>query len=280
LSSNFPKIGRQTVVKSKTSGAAIAKLLPILSISNMGIDRADEILNNIVNQNQNSKLIGLVCLDDRRLFKNYQFYNRNVIKEALCLLRIKSPLNFELKTAFGLKSKEGIIVDVDLSPDKHLVSKINEKEATDELYNIIGISSENVRMIDRFYSQAFYYPFGYYRGRFIHTCMLGGILGDKVYFANQVGETKLNLFELTGKQIMKSTEELYADLSENISMNFSVMCETYIETMGRHIYKIFDMIKNKTQKSFLIVFAGGESIYYGDETPHHLYESLNSLTIR
>lgn len=276
---NFPKIGRQTVVKSKTGGAALAKILPMLSVSNMGIDRADEILNQIVIKNSNSKLIGVVCLDDRRLFKNYQFLNKDVLKEALCLLRIRSRLNFKLNTAFGLKKKEGVKVDIDIGNDKHLISKINNNQATEELYRIIGIDSENVGMIDRFYSQAFYYPFGYDRDNFIHACMLGGILGEKVYFANQVNDKKLSLYELTGKQILKSTEDLFSNLSENTSINFSVMCETYIETMGRHIYKIYDMIKYKTQKPFLIVFAGGESIYYGDGTPHHLYESLNNLIL-
>jgi len=195
-------------------------------------------------------------------------------------MKLNCNLDCNLNTSFGLVEKQGDAYSFELNPDKRLVKKINGEKATGELYNIVGIDQNNVKMLDRFYSQSFYYPFGCYKKDFIHACIVSGILGEKVYFANQASETKLKLFQITGKQILKSTEKLFASLSNDINLNFMIMCETYIETLGGQIYKIYDMIKNRVNNPFLVLFVGGESISYGDGVPHYLYESLNCLTVK
>jgi len=276
---NFPKIGRQSVIKSKSAGEASIKLLPLISRLNMGADRADEILDDIVNHFPESRLIGMTCMDDRKFIHNYQFFNDEVFENALCLMKLRCDFNYKLNTSFGLVEKQGNAFDFELYPDKRLVKKINDRKATEELFNIVGIDQDNVRMLDRFYSQSFYYPFGCYKNNFIHACIVSGLLGEKVYFANQADKTKLNLFQLTGKQILKSTGELSASLSDDFHLSFMIMCETYIETLGGQIYKIYDSIKKRINNPFLVLFVGGESVYYGDGIPHYLYESLNSLTI-
>jgi len=277
---NFPRIGRQSVIKSKRAGETSIKLLPLISHLNMGADRADEILDNIIDRFPNSKLIGMTCIDNRKFIHNYQFFKDKLLENALCIIKLNCDLNCELKTSFGLVEKKGDVIDFELKPDRRLVQKINGKKATEELLNIVGIDQDNVRLLDRFYSQSFYYPFGCYKNDFIHVCIVSGILGEKVYFANQVDKTNLNLFQLTGKQILKSTEELFSSFSDDLHLNFMIMCETYIETLGNQIYKIYDMIKNKVNNPFLVLFVGGESISYGDGIPHYLYESLNSLTVK
>jgi len=276
---NFPRIGRHSVIKSKRMGEASVKLLPIISRLNMGADKADEILDNIINHFPKSKLIGLTCMDDRKFVHNYQFFNDKVFENALCLMKINSNLNFELNTSFGLVERHMDEFDFELNHDKRLVQKINSNIATEELLNIVGITKDNVRMLDRFYSQSFYYPFGYYMDDFIHACIVSGILGEKIYFANKVAKNKLKLFQLTGKQIFNSTEKIFSSLNVNNDLVFMIMCETYIETLGCQIYNIYNFIKNKIKIPFLILFVSGESVSYGNGVPHYLYESLNCLTI-
>lgn len=275
----FPRIGRQSVIKSKSAGETSIKLLPLISHLNMGADRADEILDLIVNRFPKSKLIGITCMDDRKFIKSYQFINGKVLENALCVMKLSGNFKYEMKTSFGLVEKEGDPISLELNPDKRLVQKINGKKATQELLEIVGIDQDNVRMLDRFYSQSFYYPFGHYENKFIHACIVSGILGEKVYFANQTSESNLKLFQLTGKQIFESAEALFDSLNNSLNMNFLVMCETYIETLGGQIYKVFDIIKNRINNPFLVLFVGGESVSYGDGVPHYLYESLNSLAV-
>jgi hypothetical protein len=277
---NFPRIGRQSVIKSKSAGETSIKLLPLISRLNMGADRADEILDNIVDLFKSSKLIGMTCMDDRKFIHNYQFFDKEVLENALCLMKLNCNMKCDLNTSFGLVEKQEDTFDFELNPDMRLVQKINGKKATEELFNIVGIDKDNVRMLDKFYSQSFYYPFGCYSNDFIHACIVSGILGEKIYFANQADQAKLKLFQLTGKQILKSTEELFSSFSNDLNLNLMIMCETYIETLGGQIYKIYDMIKNKVNNPFLVLFVGGESVSYGDGVPHYLYESLNSLTVK
>ena len=74
---NFPGIGKQTVIRSKTSGNLMKKMIPTLFKANMGTDRADEFLNYL-SKHIDRPLIGAVCYDDGKLSKNYQFFNKKI----------------------------------------------------------------------------------------------------------------------------------------------------------------------------------------------------------
>lgn len=269
----FPVIGKQTVVKSKIFGNIMKKMIPILWKNNMGTDRADEVLEYLA-KNLDKPLIGSVCYDDGKLAQNYQFINEKVLKNATILLGVSGNFTPEFHTITPLLSRDKKI-NITLEKDKRTVKKINGIKATKELYKILNWNQNNVKEVEKFYTQAFYYPFCYHKNEKVHAAMMGLILGENVYFANRIESNELELFGLTGKKIISDCKNVFN--KENRIM-FGVMCETYVETLGNQIYTIKDLIDKKTE-DFLMLFSGGESIIYKDMVPHHLYESINILNL-
>jgi|WetSurMetagenome_2_1015567.scaffolds.fasta_scaffold09940_6 hypothetical protein len=267
----FPMIGKQTVIKSKIFGSLMKKMIPMLWESNMGTDRADEVLEYLASH-LDKPLIGSVCYDDGKLFKNYQFVDEKILKNATILLGISGDIIPEFHTITPLTTRDRKI-NISVAKDRRTVTKINGKKATQELCKILNWNQNNIKEVEKFYSQAFYYPFCYHKNDKIHAAMLGLILGETVYFANRIESDELELFGLTGKKIISDCKDVFA---KHNRLMFGVMCETYIETLGNQIYTIKDMIDDST-KDYLILFSGGESIIYDDMVPHHLYESINTL---
>ena len=269
----FPGMGKQTVIKSKVSGNLMKKVLPTLWKVNMGTDRADELLDHLAD-NINSPLIGAVCYDDGKLSTNYQFYNKELFKNSTILLGISSDITPEFRTVSALKPRNTKI-KISIEKDGRTVTKINDKSATSELCRILNWNKNDIKEMEKFYSQAFYYPFCYHKKNKIHAGMLGLILGENIYFANKIESNELELYGLTGDKIISDCEQIFSKVSKLV---YGVICETYIETLGNSIYKIKDII-DKYSENYLLLFAGGESIINDDMVPHHLYESINILRI-
>ncbi|RLF42063.1 MAG: hypothetical protein DRN18_02875, partial [Thermoplasmata archaeon] len=271
---SFPGVGRQTVIKSKTMGRVMEKALPTLWKSNMGTDRADEILEHISAQ-IDKPLIGLVSIDNGKLLKNYQFLDREVLENTLLLMGVSTQLKPSFFSTSALVPR-GIKVKISTKKDRRTVVRINDKEATPELYRLLGWDEKSVREVEKFYTQAFYYPFGSLREGKIHAYMIGLILGSHVYFANKIESNELELYSLTADQILLETQKIF---SREAKLIYGVMCETYIETLGSRIYEIKN-IADKTHSDYLILFGGGESLILEDGTPHHLYESINLISFQ
>lgn len=269
----FPGQGKQTVINSKIKGNLFKNMIPTLFKANMGTDRADEFLENISKQIKNP-LIGAVCYDDGQLLKNYQFHNNKIYKNSVILMKVSTDVKTELLTVSALKPRN-VKIKVEAEPDKRVIKKINNKPATQELFNLLNWGRDNLRKVEKFYSQAFYYPFCYKKEDVIHAGMLGLILGENIYFANKIESNELELYGLTGMKIIEEAKNIF---SKNTEFIYGVMCETYIETLGNSIYEVKDII-DKNTKEYLLLFAGGESIIQKDKIPHHLYESINILRV-
>ncbi len=269
---SFPGVGRQTVIKTKTMGRVMEKALPTLWKSNMGTDRADEILEHISTQ-IDKPLIGVVSMDDGKLMKNYQFFGKEVMKNTLLLAGVSTQLKPEFLSTSALVPR-GIKVNVSTKKDRRTVTRINGKEATQELYRLLGWDEKSVREVEKFYTQAFYYPFGSLKEGKIHAYMLGLILGSHVYFANRLESNELELYSLTADRILSEIQKIF---SKEAKLVYGVMCETYIETLGNRIYEIKNMV-DETHSDYLILFGGGESLILEDGIPHHLYESVNLMS--
>jgi hypothetical protein len=105
----------------------------------------------------------------------------------------------------------------------------------------------------------------------------GFIWKNAVGFGNQFKNNQISLYYLSTKKIAQNISNLTIS---NKPLTFGIFCETYLETMGRGVYKIVDIIKNKVGNNFLIIFSAGESIFRpGEKIGMHLYETGNILQV-
>ncbi|UCH71562.1 MAG: hypothetical protein JSW62_03970, partial [Thermoplasmatales archaeon] len=92
---------------------------------------------------------------------------------------------------------------------------------------------------------------------------------------------EMKFLSLSTGKLLNNTKELLSNLDrESIHICFSIACETFIETLGDKIYSFQNLFSNYLKEiPYLIVFMAGESIYTMNEKHHHLYESINLLTM-
>ena len=59
-------------------------------------------------------------------------------------------------------------------------------------------------------------------------------------------------------------------------MIIGVGCATQLETLGNHIYKIHESIKETAEETpFIIIYSAGEESYTPNSPPKQLYDSFN-----
>jgi hypothetical protein len=278
---NIPTIGQKVIIPSESIGNNMVKLLPGMSYLNMGYDRADEIIEMLSDDFSDYRIIGGCTMDDNKMLRSYQFFNDECFKNSLCLLEISSDIkqNIEGTTAFKVLDKGFEITK--LSRDLHIIKEINNKKAKTAFLDFFHWEETDLSELYHFYRRIFYYPFGFQKNNTWHTCMMGGLWGENIILSVKAESNKMRFLSLSTEKLLNNTKNLLAKLDKNnIHMCFSVACETFIETLGDKIYSFQNLFSTHLEKTpYLIVFMAGESIYTAQEGHHHLYESINLLTM-
>lgn len=278
---NIPGTGQKVIISSEKIGNNLVKLLPRLSYLNMGYDRADEIIEILSNKYGNYGVLGGCTMDDNKMLQSYQFFNKEYFKNSLCLLEISSDIkqNIRCTTAFEVLDKGFEITK--LSKDLHTIKEINNKKAKTAFLDFFHWEETDLSDLHHFYKRIFYYPFGFQKNNIWHTCMIGGLWGENIILSVKAESKEMKFLSLSTGKLLYNTKNLLTKLDkDNIHICFSIACETFIETLRDEIYSFQELFSTCLEKiPYLIVFMAGESIYTNQEGQHHLYESINMLTM-
>jgi len=279
-----PKItgtGQKVIISSEKIGNNLVKLLPKLSYLNMGYDKADEIIKILSDKYLDHSILGGCTMDDNKMLQSYQFFDKEYFKNSLCLLKISSDIkqNISCTTAFEVLDRGFSITK--LSKDLHTVKEINNKKAKTALLDFFKWEETDLSDLHHFYKRIFYYPFGFKKNDVWHTCMVGGLWGENIILSVKAESKEMNFLSLSTGKLLNNTKNLLTKLdTDNIHICFSIACETFIETLRDKIYSFQDLFSTYLEKiPYLVVFMAGESIYTINEGHHHLYESINLLTM-
>jgi hypothetical protein len=278
---NIPAVGQKVIISSEIIGNNAVKLLPRMSYFNTGYDRADEVIELLSEEFKDHRIIGGCTMDDNKMLRSFQFFNEEYFKNSLCLLEISSDVKCNLHgtTAFEILDKGFEITQ--LSKDLHTIKEINNKKAKTAFLDFFNWKEGDLSDLYHFYRRIFYYPFGFQKSNKWHTCMMGGLWGENIILSVKAESNNMKFLSLSTGKLLNNTKDLLVNLDmENIHICFSIACETFIETLGDKIYSFKDLFSNYFKGTpYLIVFMAGESIYTNDEGYHHLYESINLLTM-
>jgi hypothetical protein len=273
----LPGMGQKNVIYSKKMGNSFIKLLPAMTKLNYGFDRADEILEMLSEKFQDDIIIGGCTMDDNKMLKNYQFYNTDVKENSLLLLSISTPVDVYVETILGYKILEKKFKIDDISKDQHVINKIDGKGARTALFEKLNLSIDQIDSVYQLYKNAFYYPLGFKKDDLWHAGMIGLIYGENLIFANQIKDNNLTLLSLSIEKIFENIMKSIENIKNNdINFILGFSCETFIETLGKNIFKIHNLF-SELNIPFLIPFVAGESIYTPSTGSHHLYESMNLI---
>ncbi|MFH1228816.1 MAG: FIST N-terminal domain-containing protein [Candidatus Aenigmatarchaeota archaeon] len=273
-------VGQKNVILSDKIAKKVIDFLPLASKLNMGSDKADEIIEAL-SKKTSDIIIGGCTMDDNKLLRNYQFHDKDILNNSLCLLKVSTGLKLNLYSVFGFQPMNKEIHITKIDDDRRVVSEIDHKKARTTFLNLFGWKESDLGELYQLYRRVFYYPFGYKKDNYWHPCMIGLIWGENLIFANKIKEKKLKLLSLSAYRLIKNLNQFFSkEKFSKSKLVFGIGCETFIETLRDSIYDVKEIIsKEIKEKPFLIIFTAGESVCNVDRIPHHFYESLNLLSI-
>ncbi len=275
----IPGMGQKNVILSKKMGDGFLKLFPAMKKLNYGYDRADEIIELVAEKNKDSIIIGGCTMDDNNFLRNYLFHGSEIEKNALLTLSISSSKEINSKTIVGYKVQD-IKFNIDeISDDGHIIKKFNGKGARSALFEKLNLKIEEKEAVYHLYKNIYYYPLGFEKNGLWHACMIGLIYGENLIFGNIINDKELTLLTLSVRNTMKELDESVDYFyQKGSSFVFGFACETVLETLGKSIFEVQNSFK-RIGVPFVVPFVAGESIYTPKIGAHHLYESINLISI-
>ncbi len=273
----LPRVGQKNVILSKKMGDTFVKLLPAMAKLGYGFDKADEIIELLAQRFPDRVIIGGCTMDDNRFLGNYQFANRGIVENSLVMFNISSDLKKTIHTvtSYVLRGEKFKITKI--SKDRHVVKEFDGEGARTALLKKLNLRIEEKESVYSLYKNIYYYPLAYHKGGTLHPCMIGLIYGENLIFGNRIESNELDLLAVSVDKAIEQIEQVVQDMkNKRVQLTYGVACETYIETLGSNIYKMYELLK-ETGAVFILPFVAGESIYTPEKGAHHLYESIHLL---
>ena len=278
---NFPLIGKKWVIKSGILGSLSVPLMDFSTkYLQLGYGREEEVLREITKLLPEYSLIGGSASDDNQVMRNYVFYNNSILKNSIACLSFSTNLNIDLFTVNGLINTGKELTINKMDNKGRIIFKINNKAASTAFVEALGLSENQID--ESLHRKTWFYPLAYVNeDKKICPAAAGAFLDKAFAFSYGVESNKLNLMLFSGKEMLRETQETLEKIRlKKPKFIFSVSCCSWIETLGRKLYKIHDLMNNSFKDTpFLVVYALGEELKENNKKPCHLNESFNFLTL-
>ena len=263
---NLPPLGTKKIIKPGASTKAILKLFTASqSKLQMGSARDEEILEEITSMLPEYSMMSGATLDDGPGFKNYQFYNKQVLKNSIVALGLKTDNEVVVKSTRNMKKTNIEFEITKTSKDKRIIHEINGKPALGEFLRLLDWSEE-VLNEETWLQTTFYFPIG---GKTIENSddedsahVIGIILGNSLVLTCKLIGTHASILTIDGKGLFNAIDENlnYIDFTPQFGLISS--CITRFETLGYNMYDIRErVLTHMRDKPFIVFYVGGESTY-------------------
>jgi hypothetical protein len=247
----------------------------LLPLFQKGTGREEEVLSELSSHLTDYHILGGSAIDYPDMLENYLFFNNKVHTNSIVSLGIALDTGVDLNTTYGLTNSKRRLTVTKLGADRKTLIEINGKPALEGYLSTIGMSKEY--MDERLHRRTFFTPFGYTKNNVIFPNVIGLCFGNNIIVGYRVMDTNLELFLASGKSLIKSVDDnLDKFRNKQILFSLIVSCAARLETLGSHISttrkKLLDFFGDK---SFLLIYAGGEDVYTPPDDIRHMNESFN-----
>ncbi len=268
--------GRRKVIKSGVGGKISVNLLDqAIKLVQTGPAREEEVFEALSEHLKEWYVLGGSSMDDLTQFRCYQFLDKEVYSNHIVGVGVKSDLNYDVITKYGLK-KTGLKMHITKKALRDcIISEIDGKPATKEFLKRINWPEDYLD--ERLYTKTFYYPLGYEYNGVLRPQIIGAFLGDNIACGYSVRTDEIEILSASGESLLNAMKEGAADiLKYDPKVVLGVACATQLETLGSSIYKAYSELREYfEEKDFLIGFFAGEESYTPTSPPKQLYDSFN-----
>jgi len=242
-----------------------------------GLGREDEVFEQIVNDLPDYKMLLGTAVDDYKGVSNYQFFNDKLLTNSVVNIGISTDLDFDVCTTHGMKKSDIQFNITKLSKDRHIIRKINNKPAVQELYRLLNWPEgflNDAAMLNKI----LYYPISLRRDdREVPAVMLF-ILKDSILTPCIIDGGDVHILTVSGRDMIKSIEDnLNYFKSIKPEFGLSSICLTILQTLG---YRTEIIQKRMNEyfgnKPFLAFWCAGEGTYSPSRNLIYANMSVNS----
>jgi hypothetical protein len=210
-------------------------------------------------------MISGATIDDGPGFKNFQFYNKNVLKNAVVTLGIKTNKEFLVKSTHNMKNTDIEFEITKVSKDQRIIHEINGKPALNELLRLLNWPKEILNE-ETWLKTTFYFPIG---GKCLEKSVddntphvIGIILGDSLLLTCKIISSHATILTIDGKRLLDAIDDNIGSLDVHPDFGLISSCTTRLETLGYKVYTARDRIDSFMDgKPFIVFYVGGESTY-------------------
>ena len=227
-----------------------------------GVGREDEIFEEMTKKLPDYYMILGTAVDDYKGLDNYEFLNGAVITNSIVNLGLSTNLDLNVYTTHGMKQTNIKFEITKLSKDRHIIHKINNKPAREELLNILywpeGFLNEKTMALT-----IPYYPISLKRrGREIPVVM-PFVLKHSIATPCIIDGGEVFILRTSGNDLINAIKENLSNFRD-ISPDFGLCsaCMTILETLGSKIEIVREeMLSYFKDKPFISFFCAGEGTY-------------------
>lgn len=244
-----------------------------------GAGRDDEVMEEITKQLPDYNMLGGGTLDERATLRNFQFFNKQVLRNAVVSLGIKTRYNVDVQTTHNMK-KTGINFKITkTSKDGRIIHEINGKPAASEFIRLLGWPKDFLNE-ETWFKTNFYFPLGFHTKGDSHEFgprVIGPILGESLTTTIRSKDPDASILTIDGRSLLEAIDQNLSSFTNAPEFVLISSCTTRLETMGDKIYQSQNRIlKYFDKKPFIVFYVGGESTYSPEKGLNYVNMSFNS----
>ncbi len=276
----FPIINRLNFVKYKKIGYILTKAgMPITSMLGYGVAKDDIILTGIREKCQSYAIIGGSCIDDGKLFGNFQFFGKQVLTNSFVGLAIQTNDDVETDGSLHMEKTNTTFNVTATSENGTVIDKIDGRPAFEVFKEKLNLTALAFRDQHLLYRTTLFYPISTSENIESSTA-IGAVYGDHILIGHKLISNKIELLNASGHRILDMSEKLKKILSQKSGMLYVSACETSCEAVGAKIYKQKEIIDSLRQSMpYLITYFGGEHYSKPNERINVRTHSFNVIAV-
>ena len=271
-------LGRRKVIRSGLTPKMMTNLLGFSQyVLQKGAARDDEVIEEIIKELPDFYMLGGGTYDDGRGLKNYQFFNKKVLRNSVISLAINTNHDLNVLTTHNMKKSNVKFKITKISKDGRTIREINNKPAASEFIKLMNWPEEYIND-KNWYNIAYHFPLGFQtENSGIAPRIIPVILGESLITTIRSKDSESSVLTIDGRNLLKSIDENLNSFPDAPLFGLISSCTTRLITMGRSIYEARDYLLNYFKdKPFLVFYVGGESTYSKENGLNFVNMSFNS----
>jgi len=267
-------------IKSKIKAKIILKMFSFFQkVMQKGLGNEQEFLEYLSEEIPDFSIIHGSMINNLTLMSNYQFLDKKVLKETALALTIEIDRDFELNYANATERFSEDFIISEISKDKRVIKKINNKPAFKELRRIMSWTDEYLNQQLDWMALTSKYPIAFEENGKIYIRTISMILGDYIGTMGKINSKKAFIGSISQTKMIDSIDEVIKD--DNPDFGFLVSCIARQGFLGIKVYQIQEKLKKHfKEKPFLLLYTGGEGMRKLGGKLEYLNESITSFIIK